>query len=394
MSRVFVCGVGAVSPAGWTVAALRDALARNEPLPTRCLDRPRLENHPSSIIHHPPPALPPSYQVRLVPPPNERPAFLSHPRLRRASPLTQFAAAAALEAGVRVPSKAKRGLIVCLQSGPVQYVSRFMEEILKDPAIASPLVFPETVFAAPASHIAAVFGDDCVSYTLLGDPASYLQGVALATQWLETHCLDACLVVGAEEINWIHAEAMWHFQREAVASAGAGAICLTHDPALSIGIELQAITDPHLYSTSCNVLEAARRMRAQLHPEPGGLGSAQPASSHTNAAAIRSIGPSAIPVPSPANSALLCDGVGGTLRYGAAERAAWSDWTGPRVSPKRILGEGLMAAAAWQCVAACDGLANGRFASAIISLVGCDQQAIGARFVRTAGLQDYGPRDH
>ena len=43
-----------------------------------------------------------------------------------------------------------------------------------------------------------------------------------------------------------------------------------------------------------------------------------------------------------------------------------------------------MAAGAWQCVAACDAVASGRFAAATVSLVGSNQQAIGARFVRAA----------
>ena len=77
---------------------------------------------------------------------------------------------------------------------------------------------------------------------------------------------------------------------------------------------------------------------------------------------------------------LLCDGIGNSPRTDAAELAAWRDWTGPRISPKRILGEGLMAAAAWQCVSACDAVAGGRFAAANVSLVGSNQQAIGARF--------------
>ena len=55
---------------------------------------------------------------------------------------------------------------------------------------------------------------------------------------------------------------------------------------------------------------------------------------------------------------LLCDGIGDSPRADTPELAAWSDWAGPRVSPKRILGEGLMAAAAWQCVAACDAVAS------------------------------------
>jgi hypothetical protein len=39
-----------------------------------------------------------------------------------------------------------------------------------------------------------------------------------------------------------------------------------------------------------------------------------------------------------------------------------------------------MAGAAWQCVAACEAVASGRFAAANVSLVGSNQQAIGARF--------------
>ena len=86
-------------------------------------------------------------------------------------------------------------------------------------------------------------------------------------------------------------------------------------------------------------------------------------------------------LPPGAPGELLCDGLGGSPRADAAELAAWRDWIGSRLSPKRILGEGLMAAAAWQCVAACDAVADRRFAAANVSLVGSNQQAIGARFV-------------
>jgi hypothetical protein len=40
-----------------------------------------------------------------------------------------------------------------------------------------------------------------------------------------------------------------------------------------------------------------------------------------------------------------------------------------------------MAASAWQCVAACKALTEKRYGSAVVSLVGCNQQAIGAQFV-------------
>jgi hypothetical protein len=79
---------------------------------------------------------------------------------------------------------------------------------------------------------------------------------------------------------------------------------------------------------------------------------------------------------------LLCDSTRQSVRIDAAELAAWRDWPGARLAPKRILGEGLMAAAAWQCVAAVDALQQGRFAGANVSVVGLNEQAIGARFVK------------
>jgi len=338
MSRVFVTGLGAVSPAGWNVAALRDVLERGTPLPIQPQARPGWEQ---------------PLRVRLVPNPAVRPAFLAHPRLRRTSPLTHYAAAAALEAAARFRKNNQRqrlGIVVCLQSGCVQYSYRFFEETLKDPATASPLLFPETVFAAPASHIAALLGDAPLVSTLIGDPASFLQGLSLGVQWLEENRVDACLVIGAEENNWLLADALWHFEHSAVLSSGAGAVCLSLDPALSIGVELGLITDVHSYLASTSRARAAQAMRKQL--------------------------------PAGSTVELLCDGLSDSPRTDAAERAAWLDWTGPRISQRRILGEGLMAAAAWQCVAACDAVAGRRFEAANLSLVGCNQQAVGARFVR------------
>ena len=339
MSRVFVSGLGAVSPAGWTLAALREALAKGEPLPIQPLERPGWQK---------------PLRTRLVPSQATRPAFLTHPRLRRTSPITHYAAAAALEAtaGLRAnPGENRRlGVIVCLQSGCVQYSYRFFDEALSDPATASPLLFPETVFAAPASHVAALLGNTPRVYTLIGDPASFLQGIALGATWLQEDRVDACLIIGTEEVNWLRADALWHLEHAAIISGGAGALCLCGNPPMPPGVELGAITEAHTYSARKSRAQAARTMREQLGPT------------------------------SPEE--LLCDGIGDSPRADAPELAAWSNWAGPRVSPKRILGEGLMAAAAWQCVAACDAVATGQFAAANVSLVGCNQQAVGARFVR------------
>ena len=364
MSRIFVAGLGAVSPAGWNVAALRGALDKGEPLPTQPLERPGWEK---------------PLRTRLVPNPSVRPEFLTHPRLRRTSPITHYVVAAALEAAAKLRTnrdpRFRLGLVVCLQSGCVSYSCRFFEETLKDPATASPLLFPETVYAAPASHLAAVLGNISLASSLVGDPATLLQGISLGAQWLEENRVDACLVIGAEETNWILADALWHLERSAILTAGAGALCLCHEPELSVGVELAAITNAQTYSTRNSRTQAARAMREQLRAF-GAPASCRPVASGQNEEiagrmpALRE------------NVELLCDSTGNSPRTDAAELKAWRDWTGPRLSPKRILGEGLMAAAAWQCVAACDALAGGRFAAANVSLVGSNQQAMGARFVR------------
>jgi 3-oxoacyl-(acyl-carrier-protein) synthase len=340
MSKIFVAGLGAVSPAGWNVAALRAALEQGEPLPTQTVVRPGWEK---------------TLSVRLVPPPATRLGFLAHPRLRRSSPITHYAAAAALEAlaGLRANPAAKNfrlGVIACLQSGCVQYSCRFYDETLKNPATASPLVFPETVHAAPTSHVVALLENVALAYSLVGDPSIFLQGVALGAQWLAENRVDACLVFGAEETNWIIADALRHLDRRAIAAGGAGALCLCREQKFSIGVELAAITDVQPFSARQTRQRAAQTMRAQLGKNSAGE--------------------------------LLCDGTGISPRADAAEKAAWGDWQGARVSPKMILGEGLMAAAAWQSVAACDALAHKKFTAANVSLVGATQQAIGAKFVR------------
>jgi 3-oxoacyl-(acyl-carrier-protein) synthase len=289
----------------------------------------------------------------LVPNPAPRPGFLAHPRLRRSSPITHYAASACLEAlaGLRAHPAAKDfriGLIACLQSGCVQYSCRFYDETLKDPATASPLVFPETVHAGPTSHVAALLENVTLACSLIGDPSTLLEGAGLGARWLLQNRVDACLIFGADETNWIMADALTHLDRHAVVTAGAGALCLCGDEQFSIGVELAAITDAQVFSARQSRLAAVQAMRAQLENIPA--------------------------------DELLCDGLGSSLRADAAETNAFTDCSSPRLSPKRIFGEGMMAAAAWQCVAACDAVAERSFPSACVSLVGSNRQAIGARF--------------
>jgi len=336
--NIYVCGIGAVSPAGWGVAPLRDALCKSEPLPTRELARPGW--------HQP-------LRVRTVPLLPARPAFLIHSRLRRTSPIAQYTVAAALEAlgsdGTRVANGSLRlGLVQCVMTGCVNYSRRFYDETLKDPATASPLVFPETVFNAPASHLAAVLGTTSINYTLVGDPGTFVQGIALAANWLSSERVAGCLVIGAEETDWLTADAYRLFARKIVVADGAGAVYLRRHLSATSPVQLKAVTQAHLFSSKPGRADAAKRVRVEL-----------PASNAEH---------------------LLCDGIQGIQTVDADELRAWRDWTGARLSPKLILGEGLAAASAWQCVAAIDALIQRRFPAASVAVVGCNEQAIGAHF--------------
>jgi hypothetical protein len=219
MSRVFVHGLGAVSPAGWGVPALRASLEKGVPLPVQSLARPGWEK-----------PLP----IRLIPPPAVRPAFLAHPRLRRASPMTHYSLAAALEAlgsdASLISSGAIRlGIVTATMTGGLSYSRRFYEEVMENPATASPMIFPETVFNSAASHLAAFLGANGTNYTLVGDPGVYLQALALAADWLEDGVADACLVIGAEESDWTAADALRLFHRQAIHASGAGALYVKTD---------------------------------------------------------------------------------------------------------------------------------------------------------------------
>jgi hypothetical protein len=249
------------------------------------------------------------------------------------------------------------GIVVCLMSGCVTYSRRFYEEVLNDPSVASPLLFPETVFNAPGSHLAAYLNSNAISYTLAGDDSSFLEGLAVGAGWLLNNQADGCLVVGAEEADWLVADAIRLFDRRGVQGAGAGAIYLRRTEPVGPAVELARITDAFASNSSQSQASAARGIRAQLPP--------------CNA------------------RELLCLGTQGIHRRDVDEEAAWQDWTGARLTTKQILGEAFTASAAWQCVAACDAVGRGEFNAANVSVVGANQQAIGARFISALAATDF-----
>jgi len=332
---IFVHGIGAVSPAGWGSAPLLEAIHSGKEIPRGRLARPGWNDR--------------ALDTRQVPPPNPRPAFLANPRLRRTSAISHYTVFSALEA---LGEDAKRvtageinlGIVVAMMSGCVNYSRRFYDETLRDPATASPLVFPETVYNAPSSHLAALIGATGLNYTVVGDPGVFVHALALGVDWLVSGLATACVVVGAEENDWLTADAFRLFCKRIALSDGAGAIYLSTTPS---PVRLEAITDTHLFKQTQNRAAAARRVREQL-----------PCSDQT----------------------LLCDGLQGLPRLDRDEEAAWADWKGDRLSIKRVIGEGLTAGAAWQCIAAIDAIRRGR-AAANVPVTGTNQQALGVRWI-------------
>jgi hypothetical protein len=269
--------------------------------------------------------------------------------------------AAALEAlgtdAAKVSSGELRlGIIYCALSGCVVYSRRFYDEVLKDPSTASPLVFPETVYNSAASHLGALLGTTGINYTLVGDPGTFLQGVALAADWLLDNRVDGCLVIGAEEMDWLTAGAIHLFEHKTIFADGAGALYLRRDLGDAPPVELKAVTNAHLYPDGRRRCRAIEEARAELQNGP----------------VERVIG-----IQGPI---LLCDGLQGIPRADYDEARAWRFWPGDQLSVKKILGEALMASAAWQCVAAVDAVAHKVHTAAHVSIPGTNQQAIAARF--------------
>ncbi len=335
---LIITGIGAVSPAGWGMAALVAALAAQQPLPETLLAPPAAA---AAGLR--------SHRVRAVPRPVPDRALAGHPRLRRATPLALFAAAAALEAlgPERVAAiqagTLRAGLIYTLLNGGVSYSGRFFGEVLANPATASPILFPETVFNASASHLAAYLGITGPCYSLVGDSAQFLAAMDMAALWLDLGHIDLCLVIGAEEHDWLVAAAIDLLQLGVPVAEGAACLVIESGGSNTSGVAIQTLACHHPVAAFTQRPQAATAARAALGP-------LHPA-------------------------ALLVDDCCDPRAADTATARAWHDWRGPRLSPAPVLGHGLSAAGAWQCVAACHSLRAGTAAEAIVATTGFNQRA-------------------
>jgi 3-oxoacyl-(acyl-carrier-protein) synthase len=283
-----------------------------------------------------------------------------HPRLRRASAISRFAAAAGLAAlkNSRVDSS-RLAIVFANSNGGVVYTRRFYSEIVRAGAqSASPLLFPETVFNAPASHLAAILGITGASYTVVGDGAVGVLALKLAEDLLASSDLDACLVVGAEEIDPLVCEAyrQWRLLRDPnrpesergmIVSEGAGAVLLQRsDPIQSSELSLRTTEEREAnWGGSC-----------QLPLQSGDDLEIEQIDAGTNFFRRSEVGGKMRRIVQHLDgSAAFCIGSANGTFIDKAEESAIEGRI-PRYSPKIALGESVGASVFWQLIAGAQGL--------------------------------------
>ncbi len=237
--NLHIAGMGWVTPLGSGVDEVWNRLLKGDEAIAETISNPLGREYPVFRV-----------------PPSATASAPTHPRLRRSSAISRFAVVAGLEAlasaGIQWNSDIanRTALIFAVSNGGVIYTKRFYHEIVESGAqAASPLLFPETVFNAPASHLAAILGLTGVSYTLVGDGAVGTLSLKMAEDLMASDALDYCLVVGAEEADWLLCDAYrkWRLLRSAppiepfqqpprgmILSEGAGAVLLGRTGAVQI----------------------------------------------------------------------------------------------------------------------------------------------------------------
>jgi 3-oxoacyl-(acyl-carrier-protein) synthase len=369
-----IAGMGWVTPLGSDLASVWQRLLNDETASAESISSPLGRSYPVFPV--------PAEAIARAP---------AHPRLRRSSAISRFAAVAGLSALEDAELKldpemaARTALIFAVSNGGVIYTKRFYQEIVESGAqAASPLLFPETVFNAPASHLAAILGISGASYTLVGDGAVGILALKMAEDLMESETLDYCLVVGAEEADWLLCDAYrtWRLLRSAppitpfeqpargtILSEGAGAILLGRGGTIC----LDKITAGKNFRKQSEAGDCVDKVFAEL-----GDGKVD----------------------------LVVASANGTFIDAAERAAALRHCPSAKVyAPKSALGESVGASSLWQAICAAQSLrtqnvprhlalgqeggmrlaaqaSEGQLRRAIVSVCGLNQQVAGLRLVR------------
>lgn len=323
-----IAGLGWVTPLGAELAAVQSALKAGTVAETKVLENPE-----TGRVH----------ACRMVPSKLVE-SLARNPRLRRSSPISYFAVTAAQAAladanlALTPELAARTAIVFAVSNGGVVYTRRFYEQIVKQGAnVASPMLFPETVYNAPASHLAAALGIDGATYTLVGDNSIGHVALHFAAQLLALGDCDRAIVVGCEEIDWIVCEAFhdWRLASTPLAE-GAGAVVLANTGPLALQV-----------AAGCAFTERRDATRA-LQQATSGL-----------------------------HGDLIISSANGTFVDAIEARVLPADI--PRRFPKRSLGEAPGASGLWQTIAGALAIRDGEASSVLVPVVGFNQQAAALR---------------
>src|SRR5690606_300350 len=112
---------------------------------------------------------------------------------------------------------------------------------------------------------ASLLGQAGPCYTLIGDSSQFLSGLELAIRWLQQDLVDACLVIGAEELDWLSTEAAQLFGQDLIISEGAGALLLERSSSSRVFVD--QITSQHSLNRKVSALQALEGVRRELGSE-------------------------------------------------------------------------------------------------------------------------------
>lgn len=276
------------------------------------------------------------------------------PRLRRSSSISLFAVAAALDAassaGLDEEKLKRTALIFTSSDGGVIYTRRFYADIVeRNLGAGSPLLFPETVYNASASHVAARLGITGEALTLVGDSTAAISAVQTATELLATGEADHCLVVGAQEIDGVTWEA---YARLGLVADRPGSVitCLSEGAAALVfsragsGPAVQRIHSGTCYRSRADAMGRFDRMTAELLKD----------SSHPD---------------------LVLTGASGSTLDEIEAKALDHHLPGvPRLAPKFTLGESQSSSTLQHVVAAALALRSGLARTALVTACGFNHQ--------------------
>ncbi len=332
MGGMFLSGWGCVTPGSMSL----DAIERDPSL-VRTIASPA--GNQWSVLQIPVDSVPETASIK---------------RLRRAGRISHYAVAASLRA---VKSACARigqidpnrfGVVFATSHGSVDYTRRFYAARLAD-GTGSPALFPDTVYNAPAGHIAAALEITGPAFVEVGDDSAGISALELAGSLIDSGRCDHVCVCGAEETDWVICEAFARFfpvhrgdtdtdQPGMILADGAGAVILSSRESVEGG------------TAAISGMPVVEKIAVERYLRE-----------HDRTRALRRVIVEALGSPEDTNTAKRDQPAGrGVAVIGERwpgdrrERLCLAEYGIVCVATKHILGEGLGASALWQIIRAAE----------------------------------------